>query len=307
MSCEPPCYGSSACKVPTLVDGAHCPGLLHWAGENGSSGSSVGGIRLDSLGADFYLANFYKWMLTPRACACLYTDPDAPQRFSHIAVHQFNTLLASTAPISSVGMDTESVYAGLYDESTRDYAAFLALPSALALLRWMRPQELRQYCNELCVWGTAHLGRVWGTMPPIAPALSTAMITAELPLRIAVIRHHYRHAISANNHADDFGLPCPTHWQRGAQREPVQKVASVVPSVALSDQDLLSWAKSKVHAELLAIHQIEVPIFVHEGTLYVRASCWAYNERADLVALGDGILEIANRWQTGQDITRPSL
>ena len=46
--------------VPSLVDGAHCPGLLAWAGEAGPS-DSVEGARLDAMQPDFYVANFYKW------------------------------------------------------------------------------------------------------------------------------------------------------------------------------------------------------------------------------------------------------
>jgi hypothetical protein len=63
------------------------------------------------------------------------------------------------------------VYAGVYDESTRDYGPFLVLPAALKLLRWLQPQALRDYCMQLCSWGTAHLCEVWGTPQAIAPEL----------------------------------------------------------------------------------------------------------------------------------------
>ena len=48
---------------------------------------------------------------------------------------QLNVLLSDTKPHSTVGMESEAVYAGVYDESTRDYSPYLALPTALAILR----------------------------------------------------------------------------------------------------------------------------------------------------------------------------
>lgn len=44
--------------VPSLVDGAHAPGLLCWAGET-SAASAAAALRLDELDPDYYVANFY--------------------------------------------------------------------------------------------------------------------------------------------------------------------------------------------------------------------------------------------------------
>lgn len=45
--------------VPSLVDGAHAPGLLCWAGDACASSAATSALRLDQLDPDYYIANFY--------------------------------------------------------------------------------------------------------------------------------------------------------------------------------------------------------------------------------------------------------
>ena len=247
--------------VPSLVDGAHCPGLLCWAGE--CDPPPAGGARLDQILPDYYLANFYKWMMTPRQCACLYTNPAASARWEHIHTASLNVTLPGME--SAPSMESEAIYAGNYDESTRDYAPFLALPGALALLRWMGPARLRAHGGGLAGWGSAHLAKVWETGPrPVAAELSTSMITAELPLTLPLIRATMRARRSDGGDGEAAAA--------------------------------LSWAKTQAHRELLTSHRIECPVFVHEGRLYVRASCALYNDRDDIEALGEAVLAIAVAW-----------
>ena len=104
-------------------------------------------------------------------------------RWRHIASRKLNVTLPSVARGDSAGMETEHIFAGVYDESTRDYAPFLALPGALAVFRWLEPARVRRYCFGLAAWGTEHLAE-WGTAVPVAPELATAMVTAELPERL---------------------------------------------------------------------------------------------------------------------------
>ena len=64
-------------------------------------------------------------------------------------------------------------------------------------------------------------------------------------------------------------------------------------------QAVLSWAKGRLHAELLSAHRIEVPVFVHDGALFLRASCFVYNSRADLEALKSAVLAVTCAWEAG--------
>ena len=40
-----------------------------------------------------------------------------------------------------------------------------------------------------------------------------------------------------------------------------------------------------------------MPVFVHDGALFLRASCFVYNDRADLVALGTAVLAVTCAWE----------
>ena len=265
--------------VPSLVDGAHAPGLLRWAGEAGEADEAPGsaeagapGERLDRMNPDYYVANFYKWMHAPRACACLYTNG---KRWPHIRASSLNVTLEFDGTIEAgSGMETQAIYAGIYDESTRDYSPFLTLPGALALLRWLKPPQLRVHGESLARWGSDYLQKLWWPQQPqqpqpVAPELSTSMVTAELPLPLALIK-----AVVVRH--------------------------SPPPGGTLTDPDppaLLSWAKTVVHRTLLDSYRIECPVFVHEGRLYVRASCALYNHRDDLVALGEAVLAVRAGWE----------
>lgn len=198
--------------------------------------------------------------MTPRACACLYTNG---RRWEHIQAASLNTTLGSHTAATVAGVETEAIYAGVYDESTRDYAPFLTIPGAMELRHWLNPAKLRAYTEGLAQWGSAHLARRWGTAQPVAGHLATSMITAELPL-------------------------------------PIPLIAAVASSSApkTSTSALLSWAKSEVHRTLLNRYQIECPVFVHEGLLFIRASCAFYNCRADIEALGKAVLGIRALWES---------
>lgn len=199
--------------------------------------------------------------MTPRACACLYTNG---RRWEHIQSTSLNTTLGPhTAATVVAGVETEAIYAGVYDESTRDYAPFLTIPGAMQLRRWLNPAKLRAYTEGLAQWGSALLARRWGTAQPVAGHLATSMITAELPLPMLLI------AAAANASAPNTGTSA-----------------------------LLSWAKSEVHRLLLNSYQIECPVFVHEGVLYIRASCAFYNCRADIEALSKAVLGIRAAWES---------
>lgn len=256
--------------VPSLVDGAHAPGLLHWAGEQLVSAEGGGtepvGERLDQINPDFYVANFYKWMHTPRGCACLYTNTN--QRWPHIRTGSLNLTLGEegTGAAAAAGIETQAIYAGTYDESTRDYSPFLALPGSLALLRWLKPDGLRQYCEGLANWGSKYLSRLWSQpSQPVADELSTSMITAELPFALTLVEAASK----------DRGL-----------------------GTAVDSSAVLSWAKSAIHRTLLEAYRIECPVFVHEGLLYIRASCALYNDKDDIIALGAAVLGIRASWTT---------
>ena len=110
---------------------------------------------------------------------------------------------------------------------------------------------------------------------PVATGLSTAMITAELPGQDSVSKQRQL-------------LRSMTVWY-GDDIFDVDADSNEAVSC-------LAVAKKRFHAELLDRYQIEAPIFIYEGKLYVRASCYIYNSKDDVEALGQAVLDICSRW-----------
>jgi len=111
----------------SLIDGAHAPGQLE--------------LKLEDLGADFYVGNLHKWVFTPKSCAFLYA---APQWCS--------TLLPRVISHGYLA-DKASRYHSLFDwVGTRDYSAMCVLPETLD---WVEEhggfQELRTRNHKLVV------------------------------------------------------------------------------------------------------------------------------------------------------------
>ncbi len=112
------CAAARARGIATLVDGAHAPGQIE--------------LDLDAVGADFYTGNCHKWLCAPKGAGFLHVRAER-----QVEVH---------APVVSWGYVAEmsghtgfDAYAGrsvlerrLQWQGTRDIAAFLAVPAAIA-------------------------------------------------------------------------------------------------------------------------------------------------------------------------------
>jgi isopenicillin-N epimerase len=119
----------------TVIDGAHAPGHVE--------------LDLATVGADFYTGNGHKWLCAPKGAAFLHVRPE------HQALLQ--------APVVSWGYVAEAsghtgfdAYTGhttlerrLQWQGTRDIAAWLSVPAALAFQQRHDWPALRQRCHEL--------------------------------------------------------------------------------------------------------------------------------------------------------------
>jgi isopenicillin-N epimerase len=94
-----------AAGVPVLVDAAHVPGMIDAA--------------VDAVGADFWVGNFHKWGLAPRATALLCVAPRWRGRMEPL--------------VASYG-DLEGYPRSLEHQGTRDVTPWLAAPAGLDLL-----------------------------------------------------------------------------------------------------------------------------------------------------------------------------
>jgi isopenicillin-N epimerase len=101
------CRKAREAGVLSVVDGAHGPGQVP--------------LDLGGLGADFYAGNCHKWLCAPKGAGFLYARPE----------HQ-----GILEPLVAGWGYRESGFALRHDwESTRDPAAYLAVPAAIDFVR----------------------------------------------------------------------------------------------------------------------------------------------------------------------------
>jgi isopenicillin-N epimerase len=112
------CAQARAAGIATLIDGAHAPGHID--------------VNLDALGADFYTGNCHKWLCAPKGSAFLHVRPE-----HQAAVHATVVSWGYVAEASGhTGFDAYTGHTALERrlqwQGTRDIAAYLAVPAAIA-------------------------------------------------------------------------------------------------------------------------------------------------------------------------------
>jgi isopenicillin-N epimerase len=141
--------------VAVLVDGAHAPGAIP--------------LDIRSLGADWYVANLHKWMWTPRSSGILWAPPERQQRL-HPAVISWGLDQGFTAEFDLPG--------------TRDPSAHLVAPAAIALMRELDVDAIREYNHSLAWRGARRLADRWGTLFDTPESLIGTMATVTMPERV---------------------------------------------------------------------------------------------------------------------------
>jgi isopenicillin-N epimerase len=122
----------------SIVDGAHAPGQVD--------------LDLASLGADVYAGNCHKWLCAPKGAGFLY-----------VAQHVQETV---DGAITSWGYEEPATFISRTQrQGTRDSAAYLAVPDAIA---FVREHNTRDRCVELARRARRALCDLVGT-EPIAP------------------------------------------------------------------------------------------------------------------------------------------
>jgi len=137
--------------ILTVVDGAHAVG--QWP------------VDLGASGVDLYASNFHKWLCAPKGSGFLYARPDQQQWLE--------------SPIVSWGWvegndhhRPQSQFVSRNQiQGTRDIAAFLTAPAAVAYQQARDWETVRERCHALAAEARDRIGTLSG-LPQIAPVES---------------------------------------------------------------------------------------------------------------------------------------
>jgi isopenicillin-N epimerase len=151
-----------ACKAKgatVLVDGAHVPGALS--------------LDVNSIGADYYVANLHKWAMAPRSSAFLVAAPER-QAALHPAVISWGLGQGFLQEFDWVG--------------TRDATPWLLAPEGIRFLQDLGLDALRTYNHDLA-WHTAQfLTDRWGTPLCIDESMVGCMVSVMTPEAVGSVK-----------------------------------------------------------------------------------------------------------------------
>ena len=150
----------------SVIDGAHTPGQIP--------------LNLDALGADFYSGNCHKWLMSPKGSAFVYARPERQAMLNPLVISH-----GWTGDNKKPGMRGPFGNSPFVDEiemqGTRDPAAWLAVPAAIAFRRAHDWWRVSADCHRLAQETAERLRTLTG-LPPFASPEYCAPQMVALPL-----------------------------------------------------------------------------------------------------------------------------
>lgn len=149
--------------IATVIDGAHAPGQI--------------ALDLDALGADYYVGNCHKWLMAPKGTAFLHARREAQAALSPPVIsHGWTETGADPGPFGG------SVFQDAFGfQGTRDPAAWLAVPAALAFRAEHDWTSVTRRCAALARDIAAEVAAITGVAPLATPEIGAPQMIA-LPL-----------------------------------------------------------------------------------------------------------------------------
>ncbi|AEV88150.1 aminotransferase V [Actinoplanes sp. SE50] len=126
--------------IPVMVDGAHVPGMLP--------------VRVEEIGADFWVGNLHKWGWAPRGTSLLAVSPDWRRRI--------DPLVVSWEQDQGFPLSVEF-------QGTIDYTPWLAAPAGIFAMRTLGPEVVREHNAALAAYGQRVVGAALGHAPADLP------------------------------------------------------------------------------------------------------------------------------------------
>ncbi|KXK15707.1 MAG: aminotransferase [Chloroflexi bacterium OLB14] len=153
-------------NIITVIDGAHAPGQIP--------------LQLDLLGADFYAGNLHKWLCAPKGAGFLYANPKSQHLLKPLIV---SWGYESVAPSNSKFVDEHEW------QGTRDVAAFLTVPHAIAYQQNQNWDKVRSACHQLAVETWHRMNQLLKETPLHADPETwfAQMVVSTLPAEVDVV------------------------------------------------------------------------------------------------------------------------
>jgi isopenicillin-N epimerase len=161
------CRRARAAGILTLVDGAHAPGQIP--------------VDLETLGADFYVGNCHKWMCAPKGSGFLYV-----RREYHELVHAPVISWGYSGAVTGYAEFTAFIGKTLLEQrmqwqGTRDLAAYLSVPAAIAFLASHDWDRERLRCHERALDLSLRIGQLVGLERLCGPGDFGQMVAVPVP------------------------------------------------------------------------------------------------------------------------------
>ncbi|MBX3315226.1 MAG: aminotransferase class V-fold PLP-dependent enzyme [Phycisphaeraceae bacterium] len=155
--------------IRVLIDGAHAPAQVT--------------LDVTDLGADYYVADFHKWVSSPKGSSFLHVQPGLQKGFRPISL---------SSRVHNVRDDRAPFLAEFDYVGTSDYSALLAVPAALDFFDKVLPggiPALMKRNHDLVVKGRAAVCKATGLAPPAPEDMLPSMATILLPALPAAARN----------------------------------------------------------------------------------------------------------------------
>ena len=136
------CERAKELGLLTIVDGAHVPGHI--------------ALDLRTLKADIYTGACHKWMLTPKGCSFLYATKEVQNDFDPVII---SWGYEADVPGKSKFLDYHQL------QGTRDYSAFLTIPTAIKFLKDNNWAQVSAQAKQLILNNYQSLCDIFGTQP----------------------------------------------------------------------------------------------------------------------------------------------
>jgi isopenicillin-N epimerase len=189
--------------IMTFVDGAHAPGQIP--------------LNLENSSFDIYTGACHKWMMTPKGSSFLYVKKEYQRMVDPLVVSWGYKALF---PLSSQFIDYHQT------NGTRDYSAFLTIPTVIAFMKEYNWPQVAADCRQLVRVNAATFCELLGAkaLSPVNDDFLVQMYAAEIKtpepeklyrhffdnykIEIPVMRHgdkvYLRYSINAFNNQHDL-------------------------------------------------------------------------------------------------------